>query len=112
MSDHRFVQAIINIENTNLKSKHINFRKINLENFKNDLMSSQIMSNNIINKTVDEIAHIYDHSLHDLLNKHAPQLTKIIKIKDISPWYSEELRNLKKVIKKTLKTNIYIVKHK
>ena len=51
--------------------------------------------------TVDDLAKLYDESLREIIDRHAPEVIKVIKIKPSSPWYNSKLHKMK-VIKRSL----------
>ena len=85
------------MEKPEVQIKHISYRRLNdidLELFKKDLRESKIMENQ--NKSVHDKAMIYDQVLRELLDEHAPMKEKQIKVKQGSPWYDQNLKDLKK----------------
>ena len=65
-------------------------------NFRADLLTSDFCTTNFDDVGVDEMVNLYNVSLNSVLDKHAPLLKKNIVIKPKSPWYTGELRNIKK----------------
>ena len=97
ISDHAFIKFKAIMEKPEVQIKHISYRRLNdidLELFKKDLRESKIMENQ--NKSVHDKAMIYDQVLRELLDKHAPMKEKQIKVKQGSPWYDQNLKDLKK----------------
>ena len=97
ISDHAFIRFKTIMEKPEVQIKHISYRRLNdidLELFKKDLRESKIMENQ--NKSVHKKAMIYDQVLRELLDKHAPMKEKQIKVKQGSPWYDQNLKDLKK----------------
>ena len=101
ISDHAFVRAETTTLMKTYDEKQISFRKIkslDIEKFKSDILTSEI--HQVEASSVDEMTKIYDETLANLLDVHAPVITKTIKIKTNSPWYNQELRNLKRIKRK------------
>ena len=97
ISDHAFIRFKTIMEKPEVQIKHISYRRLNdidLELFKKDLRESKIMENQ--NKSVHKKAMIYDQVLRELLDKHAPMKEKQIKVMQGSPWYDQNLKDLKK----------------
>ena len=97
ISDHAFVRARTTILRSNCDEKEISFRRmksIDINKFKNDILSSDL--GNMSGKSVAEMAKTYDKTLSNLLDAHAPLITKTIRIKSDSPWYNQGLRMLKR----------------
>ena len=44
---------------------------------------------------LDKITEIYDNTLTDILNKHAPTLNKTIRARPNNPWYTTHLHQMK-----------------
>ena len=77
ISDHCFIYAKTTFKSHPPKEKQITFRRlkaINLPEFKSDIEISEL--NDFGNKTVHEKAATYDRVLTDILDKHAPKITK------------------------------------
>ena len=100
ISDHCFVTLILDIVKDNeTETKEITSRNINavdLNLFKEELQKSNLKKLTTSKLNINEMINIYDTSLINLLNKHAPEKTKTIKIKPQSPWYTNQLCILKK----------------
>ena len=72
-----------------------------MTNFKLDLENSALIKTNKEDMTIDELAKLYDESPKEIIDKHAPKITKEIKIKPSSPWYNNK-HNKMKFIKRSL----------
>ena len=97
ISDHRFLRFKTIIHREAPAAKEITFRRLNsidMTKFKEDIMASDL--NIVENKNVHEKAAIYDRVLAEILDSHAPKITKTIRLKSESPWYNSELRSIKK----------------
>lgn len=70
--------------------------KINLLDFNNDILNSPIFRNNLDVFSLDELVDLYNFTLTDLLNKHAPSISKSIKATHSNPWYNSNLASLKR----------------
>ncbi len=78
--------------------KHVTFRKIksvDMESLKKDLSESELIVNP--SRDLSDLVDSYNRSLSGLIDKHAPLTTKDIPVKDRRPWYSEQIKNEKKV---------------
>ena len=96
ISDHCFIRTVTSLIKSESHSKQITFRRINninLTNFKSDSQASELFKLN--GKSVHEKAATYDQVLAEILDAHAPMVSKTIKIKNESPWYNNELRTIK-----------------
>ena len=52
---------------------------------------------NMANKSAMEKTMMYDRILKEIMDEHAPLLTKHIRVKHSSPWYNQELNEYKKL---------------
>ena len=80
---------------TSVKTKH-NFRKIkdiNIEAFKESVRTSNLVQSppTELNDLVQE----YDRTLADILEQHAPLLTKEVVLRPHAPWYNSSIREAK-----------------
>ena len=102
LSDHAFVKSKIKINKQTHELKNIQFRqikKININQLKNDISTSALCNMND-ELSASEKAALYDSTLSKLLDAHAPVISKTIKIKHTAPWYTNELRSLKRTKRK------------
>ena len=87
ISDHCFIRCETTFKKQAPKEKEITFRRlkaINLPKFKSDIEASEL--SDLGNKSVHEKATTYDRVLSQILDSHAPRITKRIRIKNDSPW--------------------------
>ena len=98
ISDHCFVRAIFNIKKPPPQTRNVTYRKldnINIDNLKQDILQSELSTIGTKNTTIHEDVIIYDNTLINLINIHAPEINKTIRVKPESPWYNGELMHLK-----------------
>ena len=99
ISDHKFVKAILDLKKPEHETRQITYRNtknVDMEIFRNDILNSLLLTTDMTNMNIDEIVTLYDDTLKEIGDKHAPLITKLIKIKPRSPWYSYELNVIKK----------------
>ena len=75
LSDHHFIHSRINIIKERAPKATISHRKIksiNLGDFKRPLSEAVKAFNNPNINDMDELIHLYNHALGDILNKHTP----------------------------------------
>ena len=89
ISDHFSVVANLQIPSNHSRTipqtiKYRKFLSINMEAFKADLQNSDLIRYLKTNAT--ELALQYDSVLHNLINLHAPLVTKKISLKPPNPW--------------------------
>ena len=98
LSDHVFIKTKINLIKQQYELKNIKFRqlkKINIDQFKTDISRSGLHATDVSLSASDK-AKRYDSTLSNLLDQHAPLINKTIRIKHSAPWYTSELRSLKR----------------
>ncbi len=115
ISDHDCILWSINYRKPNKPRKTVKFRKtkqINIVNFKNDIKASFEKLNEY--DDIGVLIHEYDKALQKALDKHAPEITKEIIIRESTPWmtdeYGVEKRKRRKLEKKMKKTQLEIDK--
>jgi hypothetical protein len=72
------------------------FRKIkdiNIDNFQSDILRSSLHTSPAEN--VNDLANQYYTVLQELLNTHAPKITKKMKVRPITPWYTSAIKSAK-----------------
>ena len=71
--------------------------KWDVESFSNDLQTvlATAPGNNL-----SEISEYYNNALRQLLDKHAPQKSKVVTIRPAAPWYSKDIAACKKLRRK------------
>ena len=67
-----------------------------MENFKSDIANSFLFEDQWAELTVDELAASFDATLTSILDDHAPLLDRMISDKPQSPWFTSDLRLLKR----------------
>ena len=109
ISDHIPVMCHLNSHKPPLPSKVISFRRlsaIDIDILKSDIAGSELCKN--VPKDLTELASLYDVTLTDVLNKHAPVITKKVVIRPYVPWYTDrvkaEKRKRRKAERRWLKT--------
>jgi hypothetical protein len=101
ISDHHCVNASVKLNRPPLPQKSVSFRqyrKIDMELFTSDLMKTDLILKP--SDTLDDLIRQYDSTLSELIEKHAPLMTKTITVRPITPWYSVKVRELKAVRRK------------
>ena len=113
LSDHYNILFDINMSKPPRMKKSITKTKsIKVNDFRNDVKHSvnQIdLSNNL-----DNLVNSYQTNLQDILDKHAPKQTKLVTIRDKTPWTTEEIRphkqELRRLERKMKRTKLEIDK--
>ena len=102
ISDHAFVACKLDIPIPTGASKTITYRKfcqVDTVEFRKDIEESCLAK---VNDTscedavaLEALASQYNATLQEIADKHAPELTKTIKLKPALPWFSDDLKALK-----------------
>ena len=100
LSDHFAVYSVLPLAKPPRETTRIVNRKlhrIDLASFSSDLQACLA-----ITPAKDLLAFIdhYNTTLQDILNKHAPEKTKVITERASAPWYSDEIDAGKKLCRK------------
>ena len=98
LRDHYAVIFDTKFEKPKPIQKTVSFRKfksINIEKFKEDLKSLDILNAETVVSDLDEYVDSLNTSLTSLVEKHAPLQTKTITLRPSNPWYNDELHQEK-----------------
>jgi hypothetical protein len=101
LSDHHFVEWMINISGPPLTVKDVTYRKvksINLDSFSCDLAASDLCTQKWTN--LEQLCQSYQDTLISILDEHAPlkRVTMIVRPK--VPWFTDNLKVMKAACKK------------
>ena len=97
-SDHCLALFTINISVPQLSRKKVSFRKtkaIDITAFMEDLSASRWCQDPPSEPV--KLVDCYNTTLAGLLDRHAPLKTKTVTVRPQVPWYSEEIREAKRV---------------
>ncbi|XP_072041350.1 uncharacterized protein [Amphiura filiformis] len=110
LSDHNVTHCTLNLqkpETTNETRSFRNFRKIDHASFHSDLAQS-FNSNMTSSNDVNELTVLYNDTVTNCLNKHAPITSRKCNARKRQPWYNEDIhvarRRRRKLEKKWRKT--------
>jgi len=104
ISDHISIISKILLPKPSLIKKTIQYRKIknvSISKLKNDIRSSDLLLNTHTN--INEFAECFNTTLSRLLEAHAPLITKTITTRPCVPWFSDEIREIKRQRRKAEK---------
>ena len=97
ISDHNMITFLINTEKPEIQRKVVSYRKIKdidmnifKQNVSHSLNISDIMD-------VTTAAEEYDKTMRVILDEAAPIITKTLTVRPQVPWFSDELRSLKRI---------------
>ena len=85
----RLFRCMRKVRNINLNEK---VRNINLNAFRNDITISSLDTE----ADVEVISTEFDNVLSNLLDRHAPLISKSVSLRPHAPWYDDAIRNQKR----------------
>ena len=97
ISDHFAVHVTMAVSKPRPLRKTIHYRKyrsIDLACFSQDLATSSIVQSPA--KSLDDLVHQYNTVISDVVNKHAPKLSRKLAIKPYMPWYNTTIQMAKR----------------
>ena len=80
-SDHIAVECVISVPNGNITTKDITYRKLHKINIEELTMDMVNLDNESVIEDLDQMVTTLDNNLSNLLEKHAPEITKTVTIK-------------------------------
>ncbi|XP_064653237.1 uncharacterized protein LOC135503563 [Lineus longissimus] len=92
LSDHMFVDCHLSLSRPEVTKNTVSFRmlrQIDIQSFQKDIDTSVL--SNPTSADIDELVTCYNETLSNLLDKHAPIITKVTTVKPVIPWYNNEL---------------------
>ena len=104
LSDHNTVICGTNIQRENITRKEVSYRKINeidLDQFNQDI---KFYPNYYNNKTVDELVFALERTLKEALDKHAPEVRRIVTVRQKTPWFNQQVLEQKRMVRKSERT--------
>ena len=114
-SDHYVIKFTIPGKKSNPIQKTIkvrNLKDINIPKLKEDIKSSQLMHDPP--DELNQLVQTFNTTLSDLMEKHAPEKVKVIRLRPHAPWYDDSVQKLKqerrKAERKWKKTRLEIDK--
>ncbi|KAK3107491.1 hypothetical protein FSP39_015750 [Pinctada imbricata] len=93
--DHFAVHCQLNLTKPQRIRKTVSFRRYNkiaMTDLEQDLRTTL----HPVSGSVDEQLNIFESDIRDVIDKHAPLVTKEVVLRPNSPWYTDELRALKR----------------
>ena len=96
--DHHWIHCLLRGPKPKTLQKQISYRKIksiDLAQFSNDLQNSDLFLNNTFD-TLENAVSVYNSTLENALNSHAPVISKTITIHSDAPWYNDDIAEAKR----------------
>ena len=97
LSDHFLVSFNISCSALSAHTKQITFRNlkaIDNDSFSQDL-SQSLVDIDLSGSFCDTVSN-YNYALSTIMDKHAPKITKVVKVVNKAPWFNEEYRILRR----------------
>ena len=104
ISDHIPVMCYLNSSKPRLPVKEVSFRRlsaVNTELLRKDLTESRLCDGSP--SDVTELAMLYDTTLNDILDKHAPKATRTFVLRPKAPWLTDSILEEKRKKRKAEK---------
>lgn len=104
LSDHSTVMFDLPTVKPSLPKRCItyrDFKSLKLECLKNDIRCSALSQ--CTANTVDEQTDLYNNTLSNLIEKHAPLKTRTLTIRPLAPWYCNKIHAMRKAKRKAEK---------
>ena len=104
LRDHTAVICGMNIHRENMTRKEVSYRKINeidLDELSQDIKFGPSYYNN---KTIDELVFALDMTLKEALDKHAPEVRRIVTVRKKTPWFKKQVLEQKRMVRKRERT--------
>ena len=70
---------------------------IDIDAFRNDILTSSLYTSP--NYDLESLIGEYDQVLHDLKDKHAPEITRTVKCCPNAPWFTDKLHDKKRELR-------------
>lgn len=97
-SDHKLLNFSFTFPTTTLPMKKmLTYRKISsvVPSVISDSIRSSTLSDCFLSNCPSEICSIYNNSISQIFDKHAPVKTRLVPSTHVSPWFTPELRAMK-----------------
>ena len=97
MSDHCPITCKLHIKKVEVEKKTISFRKtrdINIQHLTDDLQKCDLTNKD--DNNIDEIVTDYNNALSNIMDKHAPIITKEVCVRSRKPWYNDQIAQAKR----------------
>ena len=111
LSDHKAILIDLNLTRPNRTQKSVKYRrtkKIKFDDFRIDLKHAfenalkKTSKNHLNHNELHQLISAYDKS-NDVLNKHAPEIEKVITIRKPTPWNTDDIKPFKAAKRKAEK---------
>ena len=93
LSDHNFIDCSLHIEKPKPQTKTVTYRKlknIDIKRLDGDMGEALVAANNC--SDLAALVDMYNVKLSAVLDNHAPQKTKAVKISHCQPWFNDFIK--------------------
>ena len=100
LSDHCSIECTTNIIREDITRKTVSFRKIkdiDTQKFQDDVVNQLEMVNEC--HDIDVLVQNLETTLHDILEVHAPLITKSVTFRHKCPWFSGIIKQQKRIVR-------------
>ena len=97
ISDHAIISITVSLQKPQVPVKTLRYRKyrsIDTKAFQADLMESALITDSINN--LDQLIKLYDITIQNLIDKHAPVQSKELSCRSTNPWCSRDIQAAKR----------------
>ena len=96
LSDHCVVNCTTSVVHEEAIRKSITYRKIGLININKFITDCDLL--NITLSEVEDMVNAFNNQLKNALNDNAPEITKQVTVRKKVPWFTQEIREKKRVV--------------
>ena len=100
LSDHCSIECTTYIIREDIIRKTVTFRKIkdiDINKFQDDVVNQLVTYNACQN--IDVLVQNLEKTCHDILEVHAPQITKSVTFRHKCPWFSSTIKQQKRLVR-------------
>ena len=100
LSDHCSMECTTNVIREDITRKTVSFRKIkdvDTQKFQDDVVNQLEMVNEC--HDIDVFVQNLETTLHDILEVHAPLITRSVTFRHICPWFSGVIKKQKRIVR-------------
>ena len=100
ISDHQIVAGNICIPKDHITRKEITYRKLKYINYTDLAEEMHLDSLLLENLKYNDLVRKFENNMNDAFNIIAPEVTKMTTVRHKNPWFTEELRTEKKIVRR------------
>ena len=93
LSDHTAVEIVVTQSTQYIQRKLIKYRK--LRDIDINQLNNDVEVLNVVTGSIDDMVDELESKLLQALNKHAPEITKMVTVRHRLPWYTYKIKEQK-----------------